>query len=684
MKAIKYIAAIALLAGLVSCQQEFNPGIQIEEPQAEAVEVNFSVHFPEPLPVNTKSPMGEGPLVDGFNIVFCIYGSGGYVQNWIQAEYVSPITNTQGYITGGSFKVLLPLTDDKRIVHVMADSPVDTPIVNEYIDNVMEKLVDSDKEGSYWQEIVLEDGIQGVYENGELVGPTDDLVAAFTDIRLVRNFTRLTVTNEDESSADYDGFKVKRWALINVPTKGYVAPYTGAATFPEGYTDIKNFADGDDLLERLSTVDNYAGSIPPEATIDDSFPGDPDGEGAANYTTGGSYQYFYERPLPTSSQKQTAVLVEVEFDANHAVTTEYNELHPDDPVEKAVYWYKVEVLDHQGQYVPFYRNIAYTLKISGLEVAGEATAKAAFDGSYFGNISASLETASLNELSDGTSTIHVDLMDYTFLAGGTDVTLMKDAVTAAQFWFIPDVSFPTVDAPDAYFESTAGVCDIQVELVEATGYEPAVTAVTANPNTDADGSIKVTLENTGDAVKKSIIRVKGRPGDNVATNVNKYIYRDITITLMQTQDFANEGLGKETEISNNPTVTGVNNDVVIDLYLPADLGASIFPIQVRIEAENNTLSAVSEDLPVSTGKSVFDPNRNTFYFVRTITYSEYCYLNPRTKKYEYTYKFPMTFKTSKTGDNSTMISIMDLREYLYPDETPDFNSLNLPLGTVTP
>ena len=699
MKALKYIAAIVLLAGLVACQKEFDSGVQTApEAQPGMVEVSFNVLFPEPLQAGTKSVMGERPLADGFNLGFCIYGAGdGFVQNWQKAETVTLTTNSQG-ITEGIFKVWLPLTDEKRIVHVIADIPVDAdpanpsatnPITNTYMDRTMELLVTGDNQGAYWQEIVLDNGIRQYWDDDDdTYYPESDVVTAFQNIHLVRNFARLTVTNEDPSSENYDGFQVKRWALINVPTMGYVAPYTRDAEkrFPKGYTNIHLYTAVDALLDQLSGTeegqDNYLGSMPPDAQIDEAFPGDPYGDGAASYTDGGGSQYMYERPLPTTSQKQTAVLVEVEFDADNAVSTAYREEnHIADETVKAKYWYKIEVLNHQGQYVPFYRNVAYVLKITGLESAGAATANDAFLGSYFGNISASLETASLNELSDGTSTIHVDVMDYTFLAGETTITLMKDETNAAQFRFVPDVTSPSVESPAAYAVSTPGICDIKVEQEDVTGYDAAVTDFTAN----TDGSIEVTLAATGSKVKKSIIRVKGRVGDDEATNVNKYIYRDITINLMEKQKFEHaytlNGVPRTdvTGIDGDPQTTGLNNPVKIDLYLPEDLGASVFPIQVRIEAENNTLSATSADLPVATGKTVFgDGSRNTYFFIRTIEYSEYCKLNPRTKKYEYTYKFPMTFYTSKRGTdaNATLIDIRDL--------AGNFNPMKLGFGVAVP
>ena len=188
--------------------------------------------------------------------------------------------------------------------------------------------------------------------------------------------------------------------------------------------------------------------------------------------------------------------------------------------------------------------------------------------------------------------------------------------------------------------------------VDVEGHDPAITAFSVSD----EGVITVTLAETGSSIKKSIIRVAGKPGN--ANEPGQTIYRDISINLMDTQEFAH---GSDvTRITNEPTVTGPLNEVDIMIHLPEDLGSSVFPIQVRIEAENNSLTAHSVDLPTALGKSVFDSNRNTYYFIRTIKYSEYCTLNPRTKKYEYKYNFPVTLYTSKQGDNSTWIDIRDL------------------------
>lgn len=675
MKAIKYIAAIAMLAGLVSCQQDMTQEIQTLQPETDAVKISFNVQFPEPIPVNTKGQMAEGPLkTEPFNISLCLYGSGeGYIQHWIPAEMDTPITSGN-YITGGQFTVLLPLSDEKRIVHIIANPPFEVDAAgnyiyptSEYYYDVLETMISqkgTDNEASYWQEIVLENGIKA--DNGR---PAQDVIDAFSDIHLVRNYARINVAgNPDEY------ITVTRWALINVPDKAYVAPYNGdhSLTFPTGYTGIAGYPDGDDLLNQLMVNDAYPGYFPSETSIIDTFPGDPDDPASAsNYSLGSESQYMYERPLPTSSHKQTAALMEVSFGEEHPLTIAYNEDHEGEegfPKPEVSYWYKVEILDSLGQYVPFLRSISYTLMIQGIESAGEETALEAFDGPYFGNISASLETASLNRLSDGKSTIYVDLMDYTFLtAPEEEFTLMKNEDDASIYWFVPDEAAidPDTGSPYYYYTSEAGVCDIQVELLTVSGYEPALAQ---DPTVVGDGSLKIKLNNPDESkIKKSIIRISGRKGDNTATNTERYIYREIMINLMSKQTFAHGN--DTTHFTNVEGLDGPGKQIDLSIFLPEDLGASVFPIQVRIEAENNSLSAVSSDLPVRTGKTVFDPyTRNTYFFVRTIQYSEYRTLNPRTKKYEFHYEFPVTFYTSKTGDNSTKVDIRDMNGDFIPME----------------
>lgn len=637
MKTIaKYILAIGLLALAVSCENLLIPKGYDD---AEMVEVTMSFAFPEPVAISTKAQMSEGPTADEFNIYLCVYGPGeGYVQNWIQPLETTMHSDENGFVDRGTFKALLPITEDNRTIHILVNPPASVvPTASDYIDNVMEQMVTTDGECAYWQQIEL-DKIDAGNEMSTTTGypkASATVEAAFTDVHLVRNFAKLIVTSDLITNGSY--FEVKRWTLINVPDKAYIAPYmsSGSYRFPNGYLNIANYLSDGSLYSQLTTTDNYPGVMPTDATINTDFPSD-----LSKYAVRGGAQYMYERPVPTTAGEQTAILVEIQFDQNH---------NPGSRTDRT-YWYKVEVIDNNGEYIPMFRDIAYTLKIEGIQEEGAATAQAAYNGPYFGNISASLETASLNDLSDGTSQIHVDVMDFTFMGadGGSTFTLMKSPTEAAQYWFKPTSS----DTPKT--QSVTDVCDIKVELLPVAGSQPAV--ADGSLVTPGDGSIKITLNAaSATAIKKSIIRVSGRIGNNVATNTHKYLYREINITLMEKQNLA-------VTVTAPDGKTDAGKPVNFALELPEGLSASVFPIQLRIEAKNNSLCAYSPDLPASTGLSEFDGQRdlNTYYFIYTINFSDYRTLDPVTKKYVYHYDHAFTMYTSKRGDNSTPIKIRDL------------------------
>ena len=672
MKNKLYIAALTLLAVLVSCQRENFESVRQSEDGF--LEVTFPVSFASPsLAPSTRAKMGEGPTTADFNLYVCVYGPGdGFVQNWIKAKILN-LVEENGFIVRGTYKVMLPLADDQRTLHLFVNPPAAAnPTLTDYIDNVMERMVDTEKDCSYWQEVILDE-----------ISDSESVEKLTGGVNMVRNFAKIIV-----DTADDQPFEVLQWALLNTPDRGYVAPYnptnkyvvSGSTTdrFPSGYLNenvlaLANATDGSlftQLSGRESGQDNYPVYLPAGAELIgdvdrtqeefDDYPGEP-ADGNTNYVLAGAPLYMYERPVPESTERPTAVLVQIRFDEEAEPDAD-----PEDLTDDHTYWYKVEVLDTEGGYIPIYRDIVYRMNIADIEEVGSKTAFDAFKGEYFGNISASVETANLTDLSNKTSQIHVDQLDYTFVhvpeSGKQLLMLTEDQ--AARFYFIPNL-----ENPDAvYVKDAPGVCTVSVSLLPDAGYEPALTAIEANGES-GDGTIVVTFAAQEEGkVKKSIIRVTGK------AQAGQQIYREITVTLMDTPHFVNGT--NQTSVATPDGYQAAGLDVNFRIWLPKDLGPSLFPIQVCIEAEQNTLSSTTPDLPVLNGPSAFDPSRNTFYYVRTIKYSEYCFLN-NNKKWTYNYFFDCTLKTNHPTDNSTRIRISEMNGKFIPVEY-------LAIGTADP
>ena len=352
---------------------------------------------------------------------------------------------------------------------------------------------------------------------------------------------------------------ILQYTLINKPAAGKVAPYDiKTLGFADGYT----YHSTDQHFSNLSFANLYNngnGYTPQPVDIT------PDTDASALTFQTSGYMYMYERPAP--KENPTCVLVQVQNNASAGIGG----------------WYKIEILD-EGKYVPIYRDFHYRINIAALDGYGESTAQKALDGPSFGDVSANMESASLTSISDGKSTLEVEFTDFVAHSGETSKVL--------HYWFTTN--------------ETGANPSVTVQVIDAgTG---AVTAVSAPSGTPANGSVTLTL-GSNNTMKKTVLRVSGK-----ATSTSREVYRDIYVRVVGPTDLdsataSSEGLNK-------------GNKVYVNIQMPQDLGRSLFPMNIYIEAEDNSLSAVTEDISVEKGKSKFN-GVNTFYFVKTISYSDY-------------------------------------------------------------
>ena len=94
-----------------------------------------------------------------------------------------------------------------------------------------------------------------------------------------------------------------------------------------------------------------------------------------------------------------------------------------------------------------------------------------------------------------------------------------------------------------------------------------------------------------------------------------------------------------------------------------------------IEAQNNGLTSIPDNsvdpaisaLPVKYGKSAFNSNKNSYYFVKTITFDDYATISGTS--YVYTNEFPCKFKTRLNSGNATTIKINDIDKQYFVEKT---------------
>lgn len=629
MKKIFY-TLIAAAFCMTACQKEIDKIQSVsapEYPEGATVEALFTVSIPYsngPVELTRASEMAQIPVLD--NLYIAIFGDGGgMLQQLVPAVKVGngslyqtsttdpdhPYGET-GYSYQVQYKAELPLSDEERNLHFIGNM---SPEVIQNLDFLYEKpfmdnLTTSGGAAAYWQKVVLPNGIQANLVNGKFE-LTTECAQLLTSIALVRNYAKLIVTS---ASSD---FEIESYALVNRPLQGTVAPYSARTGFTTTYMSIGKYCAGQmetNFVHDL-TASGYSGYM-----INDLINTENPGETSAKKPTDtDNGLYMYERTKPTRSGEQTGVIIKLKWSDNLPSD------HPNYNDRGKSRYYKIEVLDKEGEYMPICRNVLYTINLEHLSGTGETSFDAAYRGPFFGNVSASIETATLTEINDNIHKIVVNMMDFTTMEDNKKVDIY--------FRYYPEMN----GDPALTAASYATPARKEVE-----GYQSAIDSFTdidfVTWSSGTWGHVEVTLkEKPSSGMLREKLRIQGQ------NNGVGSLFRDIVFTVMNTQEFTSES---------KVTVSG--NTVTVTIGLPSELPYSIFPLNVLIEAQNNNLTTTSKELPVSYGPTAFDEEgsskkgKNAFYFIKTIQYKDY--LDTSTGEYVYTTEFNCPFTRTDNTD----------------------------------
>ena len=693
MKKIIYIFSVALLC-LVSCSRENLPvetvrTTTVAPKDGDMALVTFYVTVPEAELYATQTraahQMGEQPGgIDNGDLYVAVFGKGsagttglgGQLQHFLKATLMKdpttgggigidpPInhdltdeedaTKTYKY----AYQVLMPISEEGLVLDFIVGAydangvlySLDNPLPVDYEATVMPMLRSINGNAAYWQRIEI-DGVHakqnadGSYvmaqvldEDGQPISTENEEyeaedIAALHDIRLVRNFAKVTFTNTADAQFDINGFY-----LVDTPVEGTIAPFSGSTGYANAYTTTTDAALIMNAYQGYITNTELTSGIP--ATVPFVDPGEP--------------VYMYERPVPDLNRPlgETGAILDITWHSDADVASKLGgNLHR---------FYKVGFVDKSGA-VPILRNIVYNFQVSAIAADSHPeTAAAAYAGPFLGDISANVATSMLDEITNQKSLIKVSEMSKTFIGEGGE-----DKAVEINFWFYPDVeNHPNdvvVNHGTSYQSQTV---TIQVVLEDVAGHQPAVADWRNITASGADmGTIRVIPNSSSEgAVKKSKIKILGQWGTQRA------LYREVEFTVMEKQNFAQGSV-----VCTVSTLAADEADqyVTVTIALPDELPRDIFPLNIMIEPQNNGLRSIPYNgesaLPVQHGESAFDANKRNYYYVKTITYDDYATLNG--SSYDYTNEFPCYFMTRLSSGNATAIKINDLKKEFFVEST---------------
>lgn len=666
MKRAYYIFMV-LLGVLTACQSlEIDPKLREGEGTLPKVRIAFDVALPADA-ASTKA-MGDTPTIK--NMYVAVFGGNGFFNEWVPATLTEvATTNYPSNTTKYRFTADLTMSDSRLRLHFIANCPEEyrdmppiTGISAQDVEDVVIAKIQSHYSASdgfndsYWQKVILPNGIKSSPDNAAVPGntnvltPSAETMAQFPNpVVLVRNFARIYLVNLTDDVTIY------KYGLAYAPKDGPVAPILSAPyaadkyghllldgtgkprTFDDlgddeefyyesffiNYQEHPLVSDDENVIKCTDKPYYYRGYNPGEMggvpTDAQMLDWDTDRD---NYNFNQAPLYMYERTVPNTTQTATRVIIKAKKGS------------------EAVKYYALDINGSDGSTIPIFRNNTYTVKLTGIaENTGETSAEQAAQQAS-ANISKDTDHQEYNQISDGTSMISASYTDVIYVEPGTSSTY------DVYFRYIPNLEDGRVRNDDVEFQigykdesdgtftlngtSALGPVFRSGSVSIASGKEyvrenNAWVEATSSSTGDRYGKISYTLVNNED--KDGIVSAAGYYTESRVQCIriigkSTSISRDVIVRISPRKKMTVTCLNKY-------VVEAMGEPEVISIDIPNDLPRSMFPLDLKIEAAAKSLTPDNDELPVASGRTiVMDNSMNrltgpSYHFVKTITREEY-------------------------------------------------------------
>ena len=615
------IIYIVLATMLFSCQKPELTDLEIKPVQGSEVGNEATISFSALIPGDPETKaMTENPtdLVSMHLVIFD--GNGMYVETR-EANIIK--STSSNHDTGAvddknkpivhnyetQFKVTLTVTDQPRIIHFIANCPVEqilygheaSIIGNMYTTKA--NYVEEDRtehETAYWARVevpyilVEETSVgSGKYR------PIPGILGSFQCVPMLRNYAQVIVKDsENTTEFEYLGF-----TLYNTIDLGTVAPYNNTT---QKFQNFVNSATGKPYKYPNLAYQGHALAAAELNTSLEMIPNDgtdPDYDGYKWYNDTNPF-YMYERKISVKTDEEEKWS---ESPPHVIIKGRYN---------GKINYYKVDLVynvyekDENGKdtdkvtdivYYNILRNFRYQFTISEVVGEGYPTVPDAINGSTSNNLSGSSTTSKFTNISDKVGRIWVSY---------TDTTLVSNNTITLKYKYIPNISNKTAEDYD----------EIHNELVTLEGlvggevidtYQVASADISDGGTWDGFREVTLTIKNPEDMTKEQTVVVR-------TDNAN--LTRDIRYYLKQEYPL---------EVECTPKVEArIGAPVEVDIKLPVGLTDDMFPLDLDIEVYDMSLSPdaskPNNTLPVVTGPSTIESRNGavTFHFVKTIETKE--------------------------------------------------------------
>ena len=648
-----YILALALLTLSVACQRANLPeDSQVNQPAelptgaiGSKATITFSTadlegHETRGV-LNPLDPVIE-PSKDVKTLHLIVFDKNGMLVEVCEAtklgtsDHVDPDTG-ETHHGGRHYTVTLTVTDEPRIIHYVANCPVDqvvygheTSIIgNMFVDRNGSDGAKTEHETSYWARIevpyILVEETEVEQADGTkkiVVSLVDEIKDDFTHVPLLRNYAEITVVDDTEQN----DFEFIGFTVYNLLNRGTVAPYNSNTQRFQSfiYTNqeggISNYS-----YPQISSL-GYEGHALTSAQLITDFIRD---DGKVKIYNSGEPFYVYERKVSVMTDEEEKwrespphIIIKGRY--NHG--EQVNENSP-------VYYYKMDLVytgkDASGndeiKYYNILRNFKYKFTLKQVHDEGYTSLDLAVAGAAGNNISGSSSTSKLTNVSDKDGRLWVSY---------TDITLVTNDAVTFRYKYIPNYYGTEGSAytkGDVHNELVKFENTVDGEVI--TGFVKATTDITSGEYAGWR-EVTISVKAPDDIIRQQIVSLKT---DNANLN------RQIRFTLRKK-------LTMEVACSPKKVTNNSLQDMTVYVKLPTGMTDDMFPLELNMETLDRTLSpdATKNTIPVTAGNSIIDGKRDELSYYYTViipTFDDY--------KAQPAGGFPTYWRTNKANNAST-------------------------------
>lgn len=598
-KNIIYIL-LALAGMMFSCQKVELIEDQVKNP-GEGVYGEAKISFSALLPSapETKA-MGDTPDTDIKSMHLVIFDENGMLVETREAT-IGDARDHGEHLYERYFEVTLTVTDQPRIIHFIANCPVDQIAYGHEASIIGNLYVTKGEaiETAYWARAEVPYILVDETENADgtiTYRPESNIIDKFQCVPMLRNYAQVTVIDNTNTGSSTSPFVLEGFTLYNTIDVGTVAPYNNKTQSFQSFVDENGAKYSYPDLSSLTYPYEGHALASADLNTDLEMDGATD-DGYKWYDPSGSF-YMYERKVSAKTDQEDKWK---ESPPHVIIKGTYNGVRCYYKVDLV---YNVMQKDENGddtdivtdiKYYNILRNFRYQFTIKTVSGEGYKTVEDAILGATSNNLSGSSTTQKFTNISDQVGRLWVSY---------TDTTLVSNTAVTLKYKYIPSLEDEVIDNDAVTLENMTG------EVISA--HTVSTTDITTG---EWEGFREITLaiNEPESQTKEQTITVK-------TSSAN--LKRDVRYILRQKYNM---------EVECTPKVAAeIGAPLEADIKLPIGLTEDMFPLVLDIEVYDMSLSpnASMNTIPVESGLSVIPvaekEGKTTFHYVKTIeTKAEY-------------------------------------------------------------